>query len=135
MNRIKELRHRLTMKFIGGRVPSRREMPEVERIRAELAELESRTRQDISWCKYWGNDYGPETHPGLNVLLSHSDCDGKISPDDCVKVADELEALLPKITGDGGGHIAAQGGFAEVARKFIEGCRLAAAEDEELVFG
>lgn len=84
---------------------------------------------------YWGNDYGPETHPGLNVLLSHSDCDGEIAPDDCVKVADELEALLPKITGDGGGHISAQGGFLEVTRKFIEGCRLAAAENEALVFG
>ena len=84
---------------------------------------------------YWGHGYGPETHPGLEVLLSHSDCDGVISPADCVAVADDLEALLPHITGHGSGHIADQGGYAEVTRKFIDGCRLAAAKGEDLVFG
>jgi hypothetical protein len=86
---------------------------------------------------YWGTDYGPETHPGLSVFLSHSDCDGEISSDDCVKVANEIEALLPKLEamGIGSGHIERDGGYGAVARKFIAGCKDAAESGEPLVFG
>jgi len=78
----------------------------------------------------------PEQGPGLWLFLRHSDCDGEISPEDCRKVADEMEAILPDIekAGEGGGHIAARGGFGEVARKFIRGCREAAANNEPLEF-
>lgn len=86
---------------------------------------------------YWGDGYGNETHPGLKEFLSHSDCDGAISPEMCVHVANELEALLPKIEDRGSkpaGHIALQGGYAAVLRKFIAGCRAAAAAGEPLEF-
>jgi len=85
---------------------------------------------------YWGDGYTAETHPGLMVFLAHEDCDGEISPEDCVKVADELEMLLPKLAaaGLGLGHIERAGGYAAVAEKFIAGCRCAAAENEPLVF-
>lgn len=41
----------------------------------------------------------------LHILLSHSDCDGEISPTDCAAIADELEKLLPELTDEVGGHI------------------------------
>ena len=67
----------------------------------------------------------------------HSDCDGEISPELCAHVANELEALLPKIEALGwsdGGHIGARGGYVECTRKFIAGCRAAAAEGVPLGF-
>ena len=89
---------------------------------------------DNMW--YWGDGYSRKTHPGLFIFLSHSDCAGSISPDACRMVADELEELLPKldIMGQGTGHIAAQGGYGAVCRKFIAGCRLAASRNEDLEF-
>jgi hypothetical protein len=86
---------------------------------------------------YWGKRYSKKTHPGLFELLSHSDCDGEISPKLCNKLADEIEALLPALhaLGIGSGHIQCAGGYGEVARKFIEGCRRAAAENKPLIFG
>ena len=69
--------------------------------------------------------------------MSHSDCDGEISPEDCTKVANELEALLSEIEkeGEGGGHILGAGGYGSVTKKFIKGCRLAAQDNEVLEFG
>lgn len=84
------------------------------------------------------NEYSEETWPGLWEFLTHSDCDGEISPEMCVKVADDLERLLPKmeaIGGDGGGHISVRGGFVAVVRRFIDGCRRAAEANEPLTFG
>lgn len=87
---------------------------------------------------FYVDDAYPESqYPGLWELLRHSDCDGEISPEMCVHVADELEVLLPKIEALGwvaGGSIAARGGFVEVTRQFIAGCRAAAAAGEPLVF-
>ena len=86
---------------------------------------------------YWGPGYDPDTHPGLYVLLCHSDCDGSISPAHCILIADELEALLPAIAktdGYGGGHIEAAGGIIAVTQKFIDGCRWAVREWEDLEF-
>lgn len=86
---------------------------------------------------YIGDSYGKETHPGLWEFLMHSDCEGEISPQMCRHVADELEALLPRVEALGwpaGGHIAARGGYVEVLRKFIAGCRAAAAEGVPLGF-
>lgn len=78
-----------------------------------------------------------EANPGLMLFLKHSDYDGEISPEDCVKVADELEALLPAMEALGwiaGGHIERAGGYVPAVKKFIAGCRLAAAENEPLKF-
>lgn len=78
-------------------------------------------------------------HEGLWEFFTHSDCDGEISPEMCVKVADELEAILPKIEGlakseVSSGHIERDGGFVEVTKRFIAGCRLAAERNEPLEF-
>lgn len=74
---------------------------------------------------------------GLVEFLNHSDCDGEISPEMCLKIADNLENLLPIIEANdngGNGHIARAGGFAAVTRKFINGCREAAKLGEPLEF-
>jgi len=98
------------------------------------ADADGIVMDDDVW--YWGDGFSESTHRGLFVLLSHSDCDGEISPEDCVKVADELESLLPQLDaiGDGSGHILRDGGYGGVARKFIAGCREAAAANESLEF-
>lgn len=46
---------------------------------------------------YLPDEVTREKYPGLWEFLLHSDCDGEISPEMCVKVADDLEALLPKM--------------------------------------
>ena len=74
---------------------------------------------------YWGNGYGDESHPGLRVFLNHSDCDGEFTPEECTAVADELEALLPKIEDIR---------YRDIAKRFISGCRTAALAGEVLVF-
>ena len=86
---------------------------------------------------YWGNGYSRETHPGLFALLAHSDCDGEISPEDCGKIVEELEALLPAIEalGNGSGHIERDGGYGMITHRFISGCLEAFEANEPLVFG
>lgn len=86
---------------------------------------------------YIGDGYSRETHPGLYAFLEHSDCEGEISPELCIKLAYELEALLPKIEaldGSAGGHISKKGGFVKVTKDFIAGCRLAHERGEPLIF-
>lgn len=84
---------------------------------------------------YWPDDF-TERQPGLAAFLTHSDCDGEIDPETCVKIADEMTALLPNLEqmGDGGGHIARAGGLAEAARQFIAAARAAATAGEPLEF-
>jgi hypothetical protein len=67
----------------------------------------------------------------LIPLLKHSDCDGDLAPAHCAMIADALEQLLPKLDGDGGGHI---GNWRDKTQKFIDGCRAAAAAGEALEF-
>lgn len=89
---------------------------------------------------YWGEGYSLESHPGLYEFLTHSDCDGEISPEMCVHVADELEAVLPMVEemeakeGPGAGHIFRDGGYTAVTKRFIQGCRQAAEANEPLIF-
>jgi hypothetical protein len=72
----------------------------------------------------------------LIVLIAHSDCEGSIYPAQAAPLADRLEELLPKIAelGEGTGHIAGRGGWAEVTKKFINGLRVAAASGEPVEF-
>ena len=84
---------------------------------------------------YVPDEITEDAFPGLWEFLRHSDCDGEISPEMCMKVADDLEPLLPKMPEGGAGHIARRGGYREVLRKFIAGCRAAAAEGVPLTFG
>lgn len=69
--------------------------------------------------------------PALQVLLSHSDCEGDIPAEVCGPVAEELEKLLPLIDGDGGGHI---GLFREKTQTFIDGLKSAAKAGEAVEF-
>lgn len=86
------------------------------------------------------NDYSEESWPGLYELLGHSDCDGEISPEMCTKVADDLERLMPAFeeherrSEPAGGHLQTIG-YVGAIRRFIAGCRLAAANNEPLTFG
>lgn len=84
---------------------------------------------EANW--YIGDDYLPDENPGLFEFLRHSDCDGEISPEMCEKVANELEALLPKLEAM---NWTAYGHIAEVLKRFIAGCRAAAAANEPLEF-
>jgi hypothetical protein len=79
---------------------------------------------------YIGAGYQTREWRGLFAFLSHSDCDGIISPTMCIKVAENLEAILPKIEAlkwDGDDYV-------ELTKQFIRGCRAAAAKNEKLRF-
>ena len=98
------------------------------------------TREDLDPdLFYWDDegDYNPDSHPGLFEFLRHSDCDGEISPTMADKVAGDLEEILPRVKDLGwesAGHIKARGGFVEVLRKFIDGCRRASQSEEPIIF-
>lgn len=99
---------------------------------------EDKTLDPERW--YWDDEkFDLRKHEGLWEFFTHSDCDGEISPEMCVKVADELESILPHIeelakSEDANGHIARDGGFVAVTHRFIAGCRLAAERNEPLEF-
>lgn len=85
---------------------------------------------------YWGEKGQAGRYPGLFVFFMHSDCDGEIEPAAALCLADDLEMILPELDelGLGVGHIQHRGGYGNVARKMIAGCRRAAEVDEPLVF-
>lgn len=70
----------------------------------------------------------------LIILIAHSDCDGEIKPEHCTPLADRLEELVPLLSDEGGGHIAARGGFKGATEKFIAGLRAAAEAGEPVEF-
>jgi hypothetical protein len=81
------------------------------------------------WDSIPCNTLGPDP---LLFLIIHSDCEGHIEPEHCALLADRLEELLPAIgEQDGGGHL---GDVGTATRRFINGCRAAAAEGERLEF-
>jgi len=88
---------------------------------------------DLSW--YVSDEYTRENSPGLFEFLSHSDCDGEISPEMCINVADELSQLHSIVDdmGEGTGHISRRG-YGGTLQRFIDGCRLAAKNNECLTF-
>jgi hypothetical protein len=67
----------------------------------------------------------------LFELLHHSDCEGSIPWKSCKPMADELEKLLPKLSGDRGGHI---GDINEKTKQFIKGLRAAHKAKERVQF-
>lgn len=90
---------------------------------------------------YWGTDmlFSNETHKGLKEFLSHSDCDGEISSEMCKIVADELESILPYVQAleekePATGQLLAFGGYTQVTKDFIIGCRKAHHGSESLEF-
>lgn len=84
-----------------------------------------------------GEGYTRDEWPGLFEFLTHSDCDGEISPTWCTKVANDLEKLMPQFEAmrwESSGHLARDGGYVSVIRQFIAGCRDAAEAGEPLTF-
>jgi hypothetical protein len=82
--------------------------------------------------KYNMDYFYPEGHPGLSALLSQNSSAKWIEPEVCIRIADELEALLPWLDGKSTGLDSRTPG--EIARQFIAGCRRAAAVNEPLTF-
>lgn len=82
-------------------------------------------------------DGDSDTHEGVMIFLSHSDCDGGLSPTECQLVADGLSEIVDKIHNDerrDGGHLASVGGAKGACLRFIEGCKEAAKKGETLEF-
>lgn len=92
------------------------------------------TYKDGSFVLAEGDDF--DKYPGMFEFFSHSDCDGDIAPKVAAEIAGSMEGLLPTLDacGAGGGHIARNGGFGMVARQWITGCRVAAANGQPLTF-
>jgi hypothetical protein len=63
----------------------------------------------------------------LHILLEHSDCDGDIAPEDCAKLADRLEELLPLLPNE-------DDDWRNKTQRFIDGLRLATSRNEPLEF-
>ncbi|MFF5994258.1 hypothetical protein AAGS61_05825 [Lysinibacillus sp. KU-BSD001] len=109
----------------------------------ETTDMEKYDLKSDYW--YWyvddmGNKtYSYETHPGLYELFSHSDCDGEIQPNMCKILADELESILFHIKmlekkEPATGQLKERGGYVQVTKDFIAGCRLAYSKNETLNF-
>lgn len=99
---------------------------------AELAELPPLDQMegytDSANAIKWDN----LTYSPLFILLTHSDCEGKIKWKDCKLIADELTKLLPKFPNeDAGGHI---GYWKEKTQTFINGLLEAYNKKEHLEF-
>tara|TARA_R110001592_G_scaffold111372_6_gene308492 strand:+ start:13410 stop:13799 length:390 start_codon:yes stop_codon:yes gene_type:complete len=83
---------------------------------------------------YTADGMTEETNPGLYELFKHSDCDGDIAPGMCLILAAELEPLLDRMSDEGGGHIARNGGYRQTLQNFIDGLREAGEAGEPLDF-
>jgi hypothetical protein len=97
--------------------------------------IDSDGRYQLAWHDFEEKNYYGEwdTSPSdpLTILLAHSDCEGVIKAADCSWLADRLEALLPRLNGDGGGHI---GSYRDKTQQFIAGLRTAAQRGEDVEF-
>jgi len=82
---------------------------------------------------YHGDNFSKKKYPGLYEFMRHSDCDGKLGPTTCEKIANEMEEFLPKLEsmGIGYSHMA---NYRIVAEKFIAATRKASEENKPLLF-
>lgn len=90
----------------------------------------------LEWHRYQEDkeimgEWDETPHDPLIVLFAHSDCDGVIHPAQAGPLADALEALLPSLEGDGGGHV---GNYRDTTQRFIDGLRNAVAANEDVGF-
>lgn len=85
-----------------------------------------------------GEGFERELWPGLWCLLEHSDCEGEIDPEMAALVADDLERILPRLevieSTIRWRRDDAPTWCSSRARRFIDGCRRAAAAHETLLF-
>ncbi len=86
------------------------------------------------WWYWEPDDFPEEHHHAAKVFLCHSDCDGEISPEDCIKVAAWLRWAAEQLTDEGSGHLTRMGGYAGAAIRFAEGAERAAEAGEPLQF-
>lgn len=76
---------------------------------------------------YDGNvPYSKIENEGLRRIVNQSDCEGEISPQDCKKIADYLESVIPELD---------EGDLKSRSIQFKEGCLLAHSKNEFIVFG
>ena len=80
---------------------------------------------DLAWSE---GLYDDQAIP-INVLMSHSDCDGDIAASVCDPLADALEALLPQMP-----ERALYEGMRPATQRFIDGLRRAAKANEPVIF-
>lgn len=89
---------------------------------------------ETNW--YYGPGMDSETHPGLYILLCHSDCDGSMTPKECRLVANDLDKMVPLLAQlpdhDPNDR---RFSFVEMAETFAAGCREAASKRQKLRFG
>lgn len=92
--------------------------------------------EELDQERYYTPDNFKNTNPGLTAFFVSNDCEGEFSPEICKQMADEMESVLPEIEkqGSGGGHIERDGGYGEVAKRYIAGCRLAYENKENLEY-
>lgn len=87
----------------------------------------------MTFEKTYNIDYfKPEGNPGLTAFLSLNDLDSGLDPETCALIAQEMEALLPKLDEMDIGFEPMS--FGERARQFIAGCREAAKSGKPLLF-
>jgi len=71
-------------------------------------------------------------HSPLHLFLNHSDCEGTLHWQDCEAIANDMEALIPKLPQGAGVDFSED--CTEKTLAFIKGLRLAAANKEDVVF-
>lgn len=102
----------------------------------------------VHWCKkngkdihrqWWvGDDFPEDKYPGLYIFMSHSDCDGVLTPTEAALVAKDIRLVIPLVEAKKGieayGHCLRRGGYAKCLELFADGCELAAKNGEEVRF-
>jgi hypothetical protein len=80
---------------------------------------------EMAWAK---GEYDDDSIP-INILMAHSDCEGKIASEDCGPIADALEELLALMP-----ERAMYDTARPATERFIRGLRLAAKRGEDVKF-
>jgi len=125
---------------IGGSYPPHLIENENGYVRNEYGMVKYNTKLDEDiW--YFNNEvYDLKSDSGIVVLLScASSSNGEINCSMCDKLAVELEGLLPKIQEyenifGSSGHLKRDGGYVEVTKRFIDGCKEAVKAGKSLEF-
>jgi len=71
--------------------------------------------------------------PGLTIFLAHADCEGVLTPNECVQVANDLEKVLPNVS-EKYATVHMPRGVKAAVERFVDGCRTAARLNENLEF-
>lgn len=115
--------------------------PHSEKIMAEYPIIRDGERDSGVHTQWWVLDDAKPFDPGVRLFLSHSDCDGEISWQDCIRVArgllrirPEAERLAADPEWEAVGRIAANGGYLACLDAFVAGCRAAMRAQKPLRF-